>query len=54
MRRLIRRIVNWAFGFDIELCLILIENRQDNLSILVDDAQKRIFSKGIMIDEDKQ
>lgn len=37
MKKLIRRIIRWAYGYDLDFTILLIENRQDNLRIMLED-----------------
>ena len=40
MRRIFRRIVNWAYGYDFSLRTHLLEERQRNLAIILEDYIK--------------
>lgn len=54
MRRLIRRIVNWAFGYDFLLRSLFLEEGQRNLSIYLYDHIMSEQAKGVIIKKEDE
>ncbi len=46
MKKLIRRIINWVYGVDIGLALIILWEAKNNLSIMMRDHMLREAIKG--------
>ena len=53
MRKLIRKIINWAYGKDIGSALIILSESHKNLSILLRDLAIRSYVKpGAVVKEE--